>query len=98
MANEVERERERERAFLDRQVELDKTLKRIQEREKRIQEQEKRIQEREEEYRLYRIRRKRNQKLLLPLELLLYGVIIFYLTPYMPRAIEDIKEVIFSIF
>jgi hypothetical protein len=42
---EVERERERERAFLDRQVELDKTLKRIQEREKRIQEQEKRIQE-----------------------------------------------------
>jgi hypothetical protein len=91
MANEVERERERERAFLDRQVELDKTLK-------RIQEQEKRIQEREEEYRLYRIRRKRNQKLLLPLELLLYGVIIFYLTPYMPRAIEDIKEVIFSIF
>jgi hypothetical protein len=52
MANEVEREREREKAFLDRQVELDKTLKRIQEREKRIQEQEKRIQEREEEYRL----------------------------------------------
>ncbi len=84
MANEVERERERERAFLDRQVELDKALKRI--------------QEREEEYRLYRIRRKRNQKLLLPLELLLYGVIIFYLIPYMPRAIEDIKEVIFSIF
>ncbi len=42
MANEVERERERERAFLDRQVELDKALKRI--------------QEREEEYRLYRIR------------------------------------------
>jgi hypothetical protein len=39
MANEVERERER--AFLDRQVELDKALKRI--------------QEREEEYRLYRI-------------------------------------------
>jgi hypothetical protein len=84
MANEVERERERERAFLDRQVELDKALKRI--------------QEREEEYRLYRIRRKRNQKLLLPLELLLYGVIVFYLIPYMTRAIEDIKEVIFSIF
>jgi hypothetical protein len=49
MANEVERERERERAFLDREVELDKTLKRIQEQEKGIQEQ-------EEEYRLYRIR------------------------------------------
>ncbi len=91
MANEVERERERERAFLDRQVELDKTLK-------RIQEQEKRIQEREEEYRLYRIRRKRNQKLLPLLVLLLYGVIIFYRIPYIPRAIEDIKEVIFSIF
>ena len=84
MANEVERERERERAFLDRQVELDKTLKRI--------------QEREEEYRLYRIRRKRNQKLLPLLVLLLYGVIIFYRIPYIPRAIEDIKEVIFSIF
>ncbi len=63
MANEVERERERERAFLDRQVELDKTLKRIQEREKRIQEQEKRIQEQEEEYRLYRIRVKRYHKI-----------------------------------
>jgi hypothetical protein len=49
MANEVERERERERAFLDRQVELDKTLKRI--------------QEREEEYRLYRIRKKIYQKI-----------------------------------
>jgi hypothetical protein len=49
MANEVEREREREKAFLDRQVELDKTLKRI--------------QEREEEYRLYRIRKKRYQKI-----------------------------------